>query len=307
MMLIIKLIFCFSFNLMLIVNCGCDQLDHILERHRTYCGISRAKAQQKFDLPSTNTITNSSTDIDLTIRIVGGIDATRDEFPWQISFRKWSPRLKRWYHSCGGALIDNQWVLTAAHCQELDLNVSKIISHSGFSMITIDHDISLIKLSEPVSMGIKSQFVPICISNMEQSLKSPFKECISSGWGKLKMQGKFPTILQKVTINVIDPIECKKAYETVANITDGMICSGEDGKGTCEGDSGGPLQCLDHVSNDNILVTNNANNNNLDINQRWTLYGLTSWAVGCAEGPFPSVAARVALYRDWIAQTIINN
>lgn len=135
---------------MLIVNCECDQLDHILERHRTYCGI-RAKAQQEFDLPSTNTITNSSTDIDLTIRIVGGIDATRDEFPWQISFRKWSPRLKRWYHSCGGALIDNQWVLTAAHCtietgisldqymvrigeydytkhegQELDLNVSKV-------------------------------------------------------------------------------------------------------------------------------------------------------------------------------------
>ena len=86
--------------------------------------------------------------------------------------------------------------------------------------------------------------------------------------------------------------ECKNAYHEIANVTEGMICSGQKNEGTCQGDSGGPLQCLE--SND-------------DAQLRWSLYGLTSWAVGCAEEKYPSVAARVARYRDWIADNIAAN
>jgi len=100
--------------------------------------------------------------------------------------------------------------------------------------------------------------------------------------------GTFPKVLQKVQVTLLDQELCQKAYEGISDITDGMICSGRGGKGTCEGDSGGPLQCLEPAA---------------DL-QRWTLYGLTSWAVGCAEERFPSVAARVGLYREWIANNI---
>lgn len=80
-------------------------------------------------------------------------------------------------------------------------------------------------------------------------------------------------------------------------MTEGMICSGQFNAGTCSGDSGGPLSCL----------LSNAPSENSNADPRWTLYGLTSFAIGCAEEKYPSVAARVAYYRQWIADTMADN
>jgi len=164
---------------------------------------------------------------------VGGTDADRFEFPWQISIRRWSVKLNRWYHSCGGAIIDNQWILTAAHCSmgrnisvdnfrirvgehdygkiegdEVDYNVSQvfvstsfdlrtkacilqIIAHKDFNMDTIEPDINLIKLAEPIPLGPGSKFTPICVGKdtlLEKSTDLQSKTCFSSGWGKLKFR-----------------------------------------------------------------------------------------------------------------------
>lgn len=74
-----------------------------------------------------------------------------------------------------------------------------------------------------------------------------------------------------------------------------MICLGEGGSGTCEGDSGGPFQCINNIT----MITNDT-----DVEPRWSLYGLTSWAVGCAEDQYPSVATNIAVLRDWIYEQI---
>lgn len=75
----------------------CDRLDDILAKNSQICGRSL----------SSNALES---------RIVGGSNALPYQFPWQISLRRYSPRLKIWYHTCGGAVIDSEWILTAAHC-----------------------------------------------------------------------------------------------------------------------------------------------------------------------------------------------
>lgn len=55
-------------------------------------------------------------------RIVGGENAEKGEFPWQISLRRKSSNT--WRHTCGGSLLNEQWVLTAAHCVHSNLNPS---------------------------------------------------------------------------------------------------------------------------------------------------------------------------------------
>lgn len=43
-------------------------------------------------------------------RIIGGVEATLGRWPWQVSLY-YSNR-----HTCGGSIINSQWVVTAAHC-----------------------------------------------------------------------------------------------------------------------------------------------------------------------------------------------
>ena len=43
-------------------------------------------------------------------RIVGGFEAVPSSWPWQVSFRDYEE------HFCGGTLISNRWIISAAHC-----------------------------------------------------------------------------------------------------------------------------------------------------------------------------------------------
>lgn len=131
-----------------------DKLDDLLSVHQAYCGTNIYREVNSTS--EDNSISNSSSpasDEIPSLRIVGGMAADRLEFPWQISLRRWSPTVKRWFHTCGGALIDNSFILTAAHCSlganvttdmfrvrlgeydyskkegtEVDVNVSKVIN-----------------------------------------------------------------------------------------------------------------------------------------------------------------------------------
>jgi len=53
--------------------------------------------------------------IDQSSRVVNGEDAAPNSWPWQISLH-----YKQYGHICGGSLIENEWVLTAAHCVNFD-------------------------------------------------------------------------------------------------------------------------------------------------------------------------------------------
>lgn len=174
---------------------------------------------------------------------------------------------------------------------------NQIFANHGFTMVQLEPDVALIKLSEPIELGVEAKRVPICVAtNMapeKNGENNDTRSCISTGWGRNRyVTGRMMPILQKVEVPLVPLENCQKSYDGVATITDSMLCSGTEGHATCEGDSGGPLQCLE-------------SNPEQDNEETYYLYGLTSFAVGCAQAQFPSVNCRVPKFRDWIADKML--
>ncbi|XP_075413353.1 plasma kallikrein [Tenrec ecaudatus] len=234
-------------------------------------------------------------------RIVGGIDSSLGEWPWQVSLQA---TLKTQSHLCGGSIIGHHWVLTAAHCFDgLSLpdvwrvyggifnlseitkgtpfsQVKEIIIHEHYKISEGDHDIALVKLETPLNYTEFQK--PVCLPSKDD-IYTVYTNCWITGWGFTKEQGEIQSILQKAKIPLISNEECQTRYRDY-EITKHMICAGykEGGIDACKGDSGGPLVCK-HTG-------------------IWHLVGITSWGGGCARKEQPGVYTKVAEYLDWILE-----
>ena len=233
--------------------------------------------------------------------IVGGVEATKGEFPFQVSIQ--SPTGS---HFCGGSLIKKNWVLTAAHCvanwnksnkvyvglhdrtdktgSEM-FTVTKVLAHPQYNRQTLDYDYALLQLNND------STFRTIDLNTTEIEVpedgQSPFFVW-TAGWGTTK-EGSFglPRNLQKVEVPLVTQKACNAPNSYNGEITDRMICAGLEmgGKDSCQGDSGGPL-FVKQTSGDYLLV------------------GVVSWGEGCARANKYGVYSKVNHEINWIAQQI---
>ncbi|XP_053995276.1 trypsin-7-like isoform X1 [Hylaeus anthracinus] len=224
-------------------------------------------------------------------RIVGGELANIDDHPYQVSLR-FNNR-----HVCGGAIISEEWIVTAAHCVQStsvrfisikagtsDLTeegtvvaAKEIISHERYNPRTSDYDIALIRLEKPLVYS--SRVRPILLAPVADHYAAGSKALVT-GWGVLRSNGPTTTRLRKVEVPLVSNSECSLLYAG-RRITPRMICAGYvnlGGRDACQGDSGGPLV------------------------QYGKLIGVVSWGMGCARPSFPGVYSRVTVLRSWITE-----
>ncbi|XP_030851876.1 uncharacterized protein LOC590372 isoform X3 [Strongylocentrotus purpuratus] len=238
-------------------------------------------------------------------RVVGGINARPGEFPWIGSLRV-DEGSDRGTFACGATLISSQWVLTAAHCvqyyldrvifgilrlsgeseYEVNAEVADIIIHPDYDGETLDADIALLRLTEPVSF---TDYVrPACLASSSNEL-SDYRRCLVAGWGAISEGGDPSETLQKAVVNLLDQERCNSDVSYNGTLTDNMICAGYE-RGiidTCQGDSGGPLTCEGDDG-------------------RWHLVGATSFGDGCARPLFPGVYTRISQFQDFITAVVSN-
>ncbi|XP_056112692.1 trypsin-2-like [Rhinichthys klamathensis goyatoka] len=223
-------------------------------------------------------------------KIIGGYECPPHSQPWQVY-------LKEGRTMCGGSLIDERWVVSAAHCNFLPrylevhlgkhnvsvpedteqlINAEKVIRHPNYNDMPHNHDIMLIKLRKP---ALFNKYVkPIRLAT---NCSSAGEQCLVSGWGKTGAHTA--SVLQCLNLPVLSSAQCRGAYG--AKITKNMFCAGfmEGGKDSCQGDSGGPVVCEGKQK------------------------GVVSWGKDCAKPGFPGVYVEVCRYTDWIKSIIANN
>ncbi|XP_067849760.1 prothrombin [Heptranchias perlo] len=254
-------------------------------------------------------------------RIVRGQDAERGSAPWQVMLFRKSPQELL----CGGSLLSNQWVITAAHCvlyppwdknftsndiivrlgkytragyeslTEKIFGIDKIIVHPKYEWETnLNRDIALLRLKRPTAFS--SYISPICVPTMEVTSRLLLSQQIGriTGWGNLgesfvNTQTLKPQVLQQIQLPIVNHDICKSS--TDIKVTKNMFCAGysaEDSKrgDACEGDSGGPF------------VMKNPTDN------RWYLMGIVSWGEGCDRDGKYGFYTHVFRLRRWLMKAI---
>ncbi|XP_078509273.1 serine protease 27-like [Lissotriton helveticus] len=248
-------------------------------------------------------------------RIVGGHDATDGAWPWQASVQVYEE------HICGGTLITNSWVVSAAHCyyglgypqssyrvclgmyqlsssnpNSVCSGVKTIIANSLYTSTGTLGDILLLELETTVTF---TDFImPVCLPASSVDLPSGLN-CWVTGWGNIfsSVQLYYPQTLQEVMVPIITQSTCDYLYHLGSSVSFAkpiilrdMICAGytAGGKDSCQGDSGGPLVCAAYGGS-------------------WFLAGIVSWREGCAKANRPGVYTRVTAYTEWIQRYVTLN
>ncbi|XP_004690432.1 PREDICTED: chymotrypsinogen 2-like [Condylura cristata] len=229
-------------------------------------------------------------------RIVNGKVAVPGSWPWQVALQDHTG-----FHICGGSLINESWVVTAAHCRVRtyhtvvagifnlktkrkknvqELRIAQVFDHPSFDMYAINNDIALLKLATPARFS--KVVSPVCLPRAQDNFPAG-SLCVTTGWGRNDYYAS--NKLQQATLPLLSNAECMKSWG--ADVTDVMVCAGGNGIAACKGDSGGPLVCQK--------------------DRAWTLVGVMSWGNETCSATMPSVSARVTKFMPWIEETMANN
>ncbi|XP_055913269.1 hypodermin-A-like [Eupeodes corollae] len=215
-------------------------------------------------------------------RIVNGKTASISEYPYQVSIQKYNS------HFCGGSILKEDLILTAAHClvdviqkDEVDTitvragsshwdeggvvkNAEWISIHPDYQPQPMVYDVGLVKTIG--SFVFSSLIKPIALT---RALPPLYEPVVVTGWGQLsESETNLPKTLQAVELEFLTPEKCRSPHFGYASaIMTSMICADGPYKDSCQGDSGGPLVEVDT----NVQI------------------GVVSWGLGCAKRGFPGI------------------
>lgn len=206
---------------------------------------------------------------------------------------------------CGGSILSNNIILTAAHCLKRRNNilvkvivyyntsealhgpksyVNRVIVHPQYKNVNMGYDIALMSLVEPLRYDAYVR--PICLPKKARTLDET--PALASGWGYTNPAGNPSRNLLYVVLKVLPDQKCKSAlYDTEAwKVSSSMLlCTHTPGKDICMGDSGGPLT----VWNENGLSE---------------VVGIVSFTFECGSHRYPSGFTRVSAFTEWIDNSI---
>ncbi|XP_005359490.1 transmembrane protease serine 11E [Microtus ochrogaster] len=230
-----------------------------------------------------------------SLRIIGGTQAEEGEWPWQSSLQLDGS------HRCGATLINNTWLVSAAHCfrthkdpsswtasfgatiqpPKLKTGLRRIIVHEKYKYPSHDYDIALAELSRPIPCT--NAVHKVCLPDANYEFQ-PGQQMFVTGFGAMQDDGFSQNRLRQVQVDYIDTQTCNQPQSYNGAITPRMLCAGflKGEKDACQGDSGGPLVAP-------------------DARDIWYLAGIVSWGDECGQPNKPGVYTRVTAFRDWIA------
>ncbi|CAO1428768.1 unnamed protein product [Diamesa hyperborea] len=225
-----------------------------------FCAVTQVQSENE------STGAGSLFDIsNISRRVVNGQSAYMGQFPYQALLNLTDPLNQSYV--CGGSIISQNWIITAAHCLEeivsVDIHVgiinrspltsewttkvekSNFIIHENYDDIEVTNDIALIRLDSkiPENQFVKSISLPTRADANEDLVG---RTANVSGFGRYadKSKNSSSPILMWVELPIVDNSFCE-LLNPPERLAESKICVGsKDGMSPCFGDSGGPLAIL---------------------------------------------------------------
>ncbi len=240
----------------------------------------------------------SGTESGVSSRIIGGEQAPAGEWPYMVAL---TTRDKSFVW-CGGSLLNERYVLTAAHCvdkkdpstmdvivgaYDMDnisaaerIRVKQIYVHQDYAYASGGNDIAVLELESAPRL---TQFTSIATAaDFNRINNGDLLTVIGFGTRKEEngVKSDAPTKLHQVDVPFVQIEECRTKGGSYARQGDGVFCAGTAGKDSCSGDSGGPI----------FFRTNHG----------LTQMGVVSWGDGCGQPNKPGVYTKLSAFNNWI-------